>query len=78
LQAFATQVGEGLADADADFDFRCFVVDTLDVTATLAVEGEEKVVYARCVLGDETLSIASQLTRIPHRLLAARDHTIFR
>jgi site-specific DNA recombinase len=78
LQAFAAQVGEGLADADADFDFRRFVVDTLDVTATLAVEGEEKVVYARCVLGDETLSIASQLTRIPHRLLAARDHTIFR
>jgi site-specific DNA recombinase len=63
LQAFAAQVGEGLADADADFDFRRFVVDTLDVTATLAVEDEEKVVYARCVLGDEGLCLSSQAIR---------------
>jgi len=66
LQAFAAQVGEGLADADEDFDFRRFVVDTLDVTATLAVEGEEKVAYARCVLGDEELFLSSQTTRPKH------------
>ncbi len=62
LQAFAARVGDGLADAADDFDFRRFVIDTLDVTATLAVEGKEKVVYARCALGDEALSIASQTT----------------
>jgi site-specific DNA recombinase len=66
LQAFAAQVGEGLADADDDFEFRRFVVDTLDVTATLAVEGEEKVVYVRCVLGDEALSIESQTIHRRH------------
>lgn len=62
LQAFAAQVAEGLAERDDDFDFRRFVIDTLDVTATLVVEDGEKVVYGRCVLGDEALSISSQTT----------------
>jgi hypothetical protein len=41
LQAFASQIGEGLADVDDDSDFRWGVIDTLDVTATLAVEGAD-------------------------------------
>jgi hypothetical protein len=36
------------------------LIDELDVIATLAVEGGERVVYARCVLGQKTLSIASR------------------
>ena len=52
LQDFAAQVAEGLEDADADLETRCGIVEDLDVWATLAVEDGQKVVYARCMLGE--------------------------
>ncbi len=70
LQAFAARVAEKLAAADQDFASQRYVIDELDVMATLAVEDGVKVVYARCVLGQKTLSIASTTTHrkhLPHR-----------
>jgi site-specific DNA recombinase len=52
LQAFAAEVAQGLASSEQDFAFRRFVIETLEVSATLTVEDGEKVVYARCILGD--------------------------
>jgi len=59
IRDFVAQVIDGLEVADADFKVRRRVVEMLDVQATLAVEDGQKVIYARCVLGEEALSIAS-------------------
>ena len=55
LQEFAAEVATGLDKADHDFGVRRNIIEILDVTATLAVEDEEKVVYAKCVFGQESL-----------------------
>jgi site-specific DNA recombinase len=57
LQEFAARVAEGLADADGDFATRRGIIEDLDVCVTLAVEGGQKVVYARCMLGKDVLPI---------------------
>ncbi len=76
LKDFATEVAEGLERADADFETRRQIIDTLDVRATLAIEDEEKVVYVRCIIGDDVLSVANNSIRllrvnIPFRLTVA-------
>jgi hypothetical protein len=38
------------------------IIDALDVRATLAVEDGEKIVYARCMLGNDVLSIMNSST----------------
>ena len=48
----------------ADFDARRRIIEALDVWATLTVEDEQKVVYARCTIGDGALSIASKSTQM--------------
>ena len=63
ITEFAQQVARGLETADQDFEARRRVVDMLDVRATLAVENGVKVMYVRCMLGDDTLSIASRTSR---------------
>jgi site-specific DNA recombinase len=57
LQEFATQVVEGLASAEGDFEFRRFVIETLDVRVTLDVEEGQKVALARCLLGEVKLPV---------------------
>jgi hypothetical protein len=47
----ATQVAEGLDKADRDFGVRRSIIKILDVKATLSVEDEKQVDYARYVLG---------------------------
>jgi site-specific DNA recombinase len=59
LLQFAAQVSDGLNQADADFATRAQIVNRLTVEASLAVEQDEKVVHARCILGTEKLPIAS-------------------
>ncbi len=75
LQEFATQVAGGLDKADRDFGVRRGIIEILDVTATLAVEDEEQVVYARCVLGQESLRFKDNLLDdvARHRLPLRRD-----
>ena len=63
IQEFAAKVGENLEAMDADFDARRRIIEELDVWATLAVEDEQKVVYARCIIGCDALSIVSKSTR---------------
>jgi hypothetical protein len=47
---------------DKGFESRRRIIDELDVWATLTVEDGQKVVYARCMLGDEALSIEASST----------------
>ncbi len=63
LEEFTLRVAEGLNFADEDFETQQRVIEILDVRATLAVEDGEKIAYLRCMLGDDSLSIASTTTK---------------
>jgi hypothetical protein len=52
------EVAKGLEDAD--FAAKRHIIEALDVQATLAMEEGEKVIYARCVLGQQALYFASE------------------
>lgn len=59
VAGFVKDVTQGIEAADRDFEARRHLIRLLDVQATLAIEDGQKVVYARCMLGDDTLSIGS-------------------
>ncbi len=40
------------------FEQKLQVIDMLDVRGTLAIENDEKVVYVKCILGQQLLSVA--------------------
>ena len=52
-------VRNGMVEAENDFKKRRWVIDTLDVKATLAIENNEKVVYMSCMAGNESVSFSS-------------------
>ncbi|MBU0494346.1 MAG: recombinase family protein [Chloroflexi bacterium] len=56
---FAATIREAVEEADADFTHRRNLIELLDVQATLTIEDGQKVVYARCLVGEETLPIVS-------------------
>ena len=56
------QVAEGLEQADGSFEARRHIIEIMDVRASLAVEEGERVVYVRCLLGDDKVSIANGST----------------
>jgi site-specific DNA recombinase len=56
LQDFATEVNKGLEVAEDDFQTRRDIVELLDVQVTLVLEDGERVVYARCMLGEHSLA----------------------
>ncbi len=62
LQGFAVRVAEGLEQADGSFEARRQIIEIMDVRGTLAVEEGEMVAYVRCLLGDNTVSIANGST----------------
>jgi len=69
LREFAAQVAEGLADAEADFAFRRFVIENLDVRVTLGVEDGQKVALARCLLGEVRLPVGTDVSKpVPVRM----------
>jgi site-specific DNA recombinase len=53
IQEFAKKVGENLEAMGDDLKMKRRLVEELDVNATLAVEDGQKVIYARCWLGEE-------------------------
>ncbi len=62
LQNLARNLAEGLEVAEADFDLRRRIVEMLDVQVTLSIEDGQKVVYVRCMLEEERLSVVSHTT----------------
>lgn len=68
ITGFAERVRGGLVTADQEFEKRRQLIDALDVRATLVVEDGEKVVYARCMLGENTLPVASNTIKSQTRL----------
>jgi hypothetical protein len=63
---FSRKVSKGLAKAETDFATRRQIIDLLDVQVTLTIENGQKVVYARCKVGNETvLSIENTTSHAP-------------
>lgn len=58
ITEFAERAKGGLEVAERDFEKRRHLIELLDVRATLAVENGQKVAYAQCMMGGDTLSIA--------------------
>jgi hypothetical protein len=56
IKEFAKKIKEGLEAADESFSSRRRIIEMLDVRATLTIEGEEKIIYAQCRLGDVKFS----------------------
>ncbi|MCX6029434.1 MAG: recombinase family protein [Chloroflexi bacterium] len=59
LQSFAAKVGEKLVLADSSLQARKQIIEMLDVRGTLSIEEDQKVVYARCILGARDLPITN-------------------
>ena len=62
LQNLALRIAEGLAVAEEQFEARRRIMELLDVQATLSIEDGEKIVYLRCILDEEGLSLVSSTT----------------
>jgi site-specific DNA recombinase len=56
IQDFAANIAKGLEAAETDFQTKRSIIEALDVQATLAAEDGRKVVYARCILGEDNLN----------------------
>lgn len=63
LRDLAAEVSQGLRAADEDFQVRLKIIEMLDVRASVVVESGEKVVYVRCIIGEEGLQVASTIPR---------------
>ena len=59
MREFAVKVAEKLKVMGNDFEAKRSLLEALDVQVTLTVEEGEKVVYARCILGEQSSPIAS-------------------
>ena len=56
IEAICAQVRDGLETAT--FEQKRQLIDLLDVRGKLAIENDEKVVYVKCILGQQLLSVA--------------------
>jgi hypothetical protein len=56
IQLICAEVGSKLDNAT--FEQKRQIIDMLDVRGTLAIEDQEKVVYVKCILGQQLLSVA--------------------
>ena len=64
IQEFAAKVTENLAAMHDDFEMKRRLVEELDVHVTLAVDDEKKVIYARCLLGEDVFLTSSTIQGI--------------
>jgi hypothetical protein len=53
IQEFAARARKDLSVMDEGFEAKRSIVEALDVEATLVVEDGKKVIYVRCMLGEE-------------------------
>jgi 2-phospho-L-lactate guanylyltransferase (CobY/MobA/RfbA family) len=59
IQEFAAKVRKNLEAMGNDFGMKRRLIEELDTWVTLAVEGEQRVIYARCMLGEQTVGLLS-------------------
>lgn len=81
LREFVAKVSEGLEKAEVDFKTKRWIIEMLNLEATLTVEDGQKVVYGRCLFGQTVLAIGPTNTssrtpsgsRVPARLPGSSD-----
>jgi hypothetical protein len=56
IEIFCAQIWDGLENAT--FEQKRHIIDLLDVRGTLAIENDEKVIYVKCLIGQQLLSVA--------------------
>jgi len=71
VMAFAKTIQTKLERANGDFEMRRKLIDSLQVTGSLDLEGKDKVLYLHCALGEKALSIVSRNTPVPGDLSPA-------
>ena len=62
IREFAANVADGLGAADKDFKMRKRIVELLNITGTLTEENGEQILYARCIFGQDVLSVETTAT----------------
>ena len=62
VREFASEVRERLGAVEEEFSLRRRITEILDVTGTLTQENNEQVVCARCVVGEDILSVKTTAT----------------
>ncbi|MBN1660990.1 MAG: recombinase family protein [Anaerolineae bacterium] len=62
VRNLARNLGDGLEVAEEQFALRRRIIEMLDVQATLSIEDGQKIVYVRCMLDEECLSVVPQTT----------------
>lgn len=67
IQEFAAKVTENLAAMHDDFEMKRRLVEELDVHVTLAVDDEKKVIYARCLLGEDVFLTSNTIHSTRHK-----------
>jgi site-specific DNA recombinase len=67
LQRLANRFSDGLDVAEERFELRRRIVEMLDVQVTLSFEDDQKIVYARCILDEERLSVVPSTTDSTYR-----------
>jgi hypothetical protein len=60
VREFARTVRQGLQLATDNFEAKRKIIDFLDVQLIIAVENIEKAVYAKCLIGDTTMTNISR------------------
>jgi len=61
IQTFAAKVGENLEAMDGDLAAMRALIAALDVQVTLIVEDGQKVVYARCIIGEGSCPVSQTI-----------------
>jgi site-specific DNA recombinase len=82
MKEYTQEIAAGLDEAEEDFDSRKHIVEMLNVYASLAIEGDEKVAYVTCVFktAPERLLIVSpniykrKTPKNQHRASEHRSH----
>lgn len=59
IQQFAAKVGDNLAAMDDDYDAKRGLIEKLDVQVTLVVEGDDKIVRGRCIVGEDSWELSN-------------------
>jgi len=59
IQDFAAKVGKNLEAMDDDYDAKRGLIEMLNVQVTLVVENGDKVVYGRCIVGEDSWDLSN-------------------
>jgi hypothetical protein len=66
IHEFAAKIGENLEAMDDDFDAKRGLIEALDVRVTLVVEDDKQLIYAKCLLDEDTFLTSITIHSVRH------------